>query len=260
MLGSVCKKLNELIKNEGWYREIKLSSWIPTVTVGAAVAEVITRNAAHLQTIRFNKETKERLFYAMQKCDNAIEEISFEEDETADIEWYIKATLKELHSRSNELYLCSLAKLNFNNTFEKMEWTLNKGTGTEHFSSRIHTLAVTFCVTKYVPMRWLVDLNKYEANLMKLTTLAMREIPSLSQVTVGVLSTSKLEGYRDKNMEEDIKHFKASMIAFNLYQPLEKIGWNVERCNIKHSEGLLEFVLKRDEPELQFKKFLYGPS
>ena len=249
MLGSVCRKLNELIKNEGWYREIKLSWWHRPSLESAAFEEVITRSAAHLQTIRCGTETKEWLFYALKKRDNAIEEIYFEYENDQ-----CGRVMEELHDRSNELNLRSLTKLCFTSRKVQIDWRLKKGIGTEHFSSRINTLAVTFCreVREDIHRR----IGHIDYNFMTLTTRAIREIPSLNQVIVSFLATPRLH----MDMEENIKRFKASMIALNLNQPLEKIGWNVERCNIKHSEGLLEFVLKRDEPELQFKKFLYGPS
>ena len=252
MLGSVCRKLNELIKNEGWYREIKLFLWHRQSS--AAVEEVITRSAAHLDWIRCDTETKKWLFYALKKRDNAIKEISFEDEykHGGRVIILMKEILEELHGRSNELNLRSLTKLYFKSSLVQIEWTLNKGKGTEHFSSRINTLAVTLCREVREDIhRWI---GHIDYNFMTLTTRAIREIPSLNQVIVSFLATPRLH----MDMEENIKRFKASMIALNLNQPLEKIGWNVERCNLVHSGDLLEFVLKRDEPKLQFNKFLYG--
>ena len=257
-LGSVCKKLNEIMKAPDLYKEMNLSDECCPLPTKKVFEKMVEKSGSQLKRIRGNYKCRDLLYIAVTKCGNVLQEIHVEEPQEPKKHTSLSVPADMLHDISR-LNPSALIKMRFqNNSFEL---TMNvRGKGGKQLFKRIHELSISWNFNReiyfYTAYNFSDRLRDYSfikdfKYFLDVPTFALQNIQGLKRAILKMALPNhiQLNDETERKIREKVEALDASLCHKMCYkkgtQTLEII-----------TELKSEIDQLQKEPEAAFKAFL----
>ena len=251
-LGSVCKRLNEIIKAPDLYKEINLSDECCPLPTKKVFEKMVEQSGSQLKRIRGNYKCRDLLSIAVTKCGNVLQEIHVEEPkEYSSLE--VPADMMLDISRLNPL---ALIKMRFQNVSFELTRKM-RGKGEKQLFERIHELSISWNFNREINFKKAYNISdrlrdySFIRDFMKFPTFALLLIQGLKRVilTMALPNYIQLNDETDSKLREKLAALDSSLSHNICYKK------GTQTLEIT-TESKSEIDQLQNEPETAFKAFL----